>query len=118
MQGENWDETSGTFVEASNTDRLLIANLKRRDKNFPQIYRPNDYHGDQDEPHWYDGSGRRPVRIDTRRRIRVPTAFGVPDPRPLPGPNDPMEVIEIDTDQPMEIIDLTADSPGDMMDID
>lgn len=118
MQGENWDETSGTFVEASNTDRLLIADLKRRDKNFQQIYRPNDYYGDQDELHWHDGSGCGPVYVDTRRRIRIPTAFGAPNSRPMPGPNDPMEVIKIDTDQPMEIIDLTADSPGDMMNID
>lgn len=118
MQGKNWDETSGTFVEASNTDRLLIADLKRRDKDPPQIYRLSDYYGDEDKPHWHDESRRGPVHTDTRRRVRIPTAFGIPGPRPLPGPHDPMEVIEIDTDQPREVIDLIADSPGDIMGID
>ncbi|KAG9606017.1 hypothetical protein KCU77_g541, partial [Aureobasidium melanogenum] len=117
MQGENWDETSGTFVEASDTDRLLIADVKRRDKEFPSIYRTNDHYGDKDKPSWRDGT-RGPIHADSRRFICVPTAFGVPNPRPLPGPNDPMEVIEVDTDEPREVIDLTADSPGDRMEID
>ncbi|KAH0038837.1 hypothetical protein KCU78_g1425, partial [Aureobasidium melanogenum] len=117
MQGENWDETSGTFVEASDTDRLLIADVKRRDTEFPSIYRTNDHYGDKDKPSWRDGT-RGPIHADSRRFICVPTAFGVPNPRPLPGPNDPMEVIEVDDDQPREVIDLTADSPGDRMEID
>ncbi|KAG9701126.1 hypothetical protein KCU95_g2577, partial [Aureobasidium melanogenum] len=116
MQGEDWDETSGTFVEASDTDRLLIADIKRRDKEIPSAYRTNDHYGDQDKPSWRDGFGG-PIHADSRRFICVPTAFGVPNPRPLPGPNDPMEVVEIDTDQPREVIDLTGDSP-DAMEID
>ena len=107
MQGENWDDTSGTFVEASDTDKLLTADVKRRDKEFPHLYRPNDYAGDEDRPQWHDGSGRGSVHTGTRRRIHIPTRFGVPDPRPLSGPNHPMEVTELD-----------VGGPGDAMEFD
>ncbi|KAH0281744.1 hypothetical protein KCU91_g117, partial [Aureobasidium melanogenum] len=66
---------------------------------------------------WRDGT-RGPVHADTHTPVRVPAAFGVPAPRPLPGPNDRTEVIELETDQPRVVIDLTADSPGDPMEID
>lgn len=120
IQGENWDRSSDTDNDdrPTDTDTLLIAEVRRGDRKFPHLYRPNDDRGDYDPPHWHDGSGRGPVHADTGTRIRIPTAFGVPDPRPLPGPNDPREVIELDEDQPMEVIELDVDSPRDVMEID
>ncbi|KAH0374063.1 hypothetical protein KCU65_g366, partial [Aureobasidium melanogenum] len=120
MQGEVWDESSSRYVERTrqqiHADKAVVAESRRRDREFPFIYHPDAWFhggGDEDQPDF----GLAPLHSDTRTPIRVPTAFGVPNPRPMPGPNDPIEGVELQTDQPREVIDLTGDSP-DAMEID
>ncbi|KAH0386142.1 hypothetical protein KCU92_g2838, partial [Aureobasidium melanogenum] len=121
MQGDVWDESSSRYVERTrqqiHADKAVVAELRRRDRAFPSIYYPTEIfnRGDEELPHWHGEFGKPPLRADTRTPIRVHAAFSLPNPRPpLPGPNDSMEVSEIDTALPREVVDLTGDSPDAM----
>ncbi|KAG9752987.1 hypothetical protein KCU73_g5981, partial [Aureobasidium melanogenum] len=121
MQGDVSDESSSRYVERTrqqiHADKAVVAEFRRRDRAFLSIYYPNEIfiRGDEELPHWHGEFGNPPLHADTRTPIRIPTAFGIPNPRsPLPSPNDPMEVSGIDNALPREVVDLTGDGPDAM----